>query len=286
MTNKTWDPLRGKERPDVQQQHDELPVRSLLHVKRDVVSDLNNRLDELGWTPDLSGSLLGRRRPAAFSRLYGPIGLQATRHVAGFDGFLKLAPLVQPNTFILPTTTNIITGRNSTFFWKATHVTSYLSWTYLTPASDPGEVRPFTPVPAGNLLSPVFGTNGGGQLLLNNSGFSFTSASAAMLGAPEANDPGQPKLCFEIELYDKRRGRLLSDGRLPGEMFATGGFGPKELGNAVRIDPDTEIEPRVYITECAMTRYLNVSDLNYNETSVACWINLVFKGYASTEINE
>lgn len=283
MTNKTWDPIRGKERPDVQQQHDELPVRSLLHVKRDHVSDANNKLDDLGWTPDLSGSTIGRRRPAAFSRLFGPIGLQATRHVAGKVGFLKLAPIVQPNTFILPTTTNIITGRNSTFFWKSTHITSYLSWTYLTASPDPLNPRPFTPVPAGNLLSPVFDTNGGGQLFLNNSGFSFTAAASYLLGQ---DDPGQPKLCFEVELYDKRRGRLLSDGRLPGEMFATGGFGPKELCNAVRIDPDTEIEPRVYVTECRMTRYLDQSDQNYLDSSVACWINLVFKGYASTEINE
>ena len=106
MTNKIWDPLRGKERPDLDTQHSELPVRGLLAVKRDLVSDLDGKLDEMGWAPDLSGSTIGRRRPIAFSRVFGPIGMQAARNVPGAPGFLGNAPVVQPNTFILPTTTN------------------------------------------------------------------------------------------------------------------------------------------------------------------------------------
>lgn len=293
MTNKTYDPTRGTDRQDVQQQHDDLPVRALLHNKRDIVSDLGNKLDDMGWTPDLSGSTIGRRRPLAFSRVYGPIGMQATRNIPGAPGFLGNAPVVQPNTFILPTTNNILTGRNTTFFWTGVHAVSYISWTYtapIDPAYNGGTNVPVNPLPAGDLFAPVFEKNGGAQLLLNNSGFSFTSADSFLLGQ---DNPGKPKLCFQLELYDKRRGRLINDGRLPGEMFATGGYGVKELGHAVRVDPDTEIEPRVYITECRMTQLLEqpatvgppAYPAPYSVASVACWINLVFKGYANTEIN-
>lgn len=273
------DPVRGVARPDVQTQHEELPVRGLLAVKRDQVSDLNNKLDEIGWMPDLSGATLGRRRPIAFSRVYGPIGMQTTRRV-GVAGFRGLAPIVQPNTFILPTTTNILTGRNTTFFWVSTHVVSYISWTYT--AGTVPSTRPWTTTPAGDLFSSVVEQNGGAQLLLNNSGFSFTSADSFMLGQ---DNPGKPKLCFELEFYDKRRGRFISDGRLPGEMFATGAYSPKELAAPVRVDPDTEIEPRVYVTECRMTDYLETT-VNYNAASVSCWINLTLRGYASTEVTE
>lgn len=284
MTNRIWDPLRGKERPDLDTQHSELPVRGLLAVKRDQVGDLNNRLDEMGWTPDLSGATIGRRRPVAFSRVYGPIGMQATRNIPGAPGFLGNAPVVQPNTFILPTTTNILTGRDTTFFWTSAHVVSYLSWTYTEPTFT-GILHPVNPLPAGPLFSPVIERNGGAQLLLNNSGFSFTSADSFMLGQ---DNGGKPKLCFEIELYDKRRGRFVSDGRLPGEMFATGAYMPKELGAPVRVDPDSEIEPRIYITECRMTDFLDSPAFPspYAAASVACWINLVLRGYATTEVNE
>lgn len=276
-----WDALRNTARPDLAEQHSELPVRGLLACKRDQVADLNNKLDENGWTPDLSGATVGRRRPLAFSRIFGPIGLQTTRRV-GVTAFKGLATLVQPNTFILPTTRNIITGRNTTFFWTGVHAVSYLSWTY---TAQPDERAPTVPLatgglPAGNLFDPVIEKNGGAQLLLNNSGFSFTSADANLLGQ---DDPGKPKLCFQIELYDKRRGRFVSDGRLPGEMFATGGYGPKELGAPVRVDPDSEIEPRVYVTECRMNSFLDTA-ANYNVASVACWINLVLRGYATTEV--
>lgn len=285
------DPVRGTQRPDVQTQHEELPVRGLLAVKRDQVADLNHKLDEMGWAPDMSGATLGRQRPIAFSRIYGPIGLQAARRIPNAPGFLGNAPVVQPNTFILPTTTNILTGRNTTFFWVSTHVVSYLSWTYdaqlpgfppVVPPLPPKPSPPWTPMPAGDLFAPVIEQNGGAQLLLNNSGFSFTSADSFTLGY---DNPGLPKLCFELEFYDHRRGRLISDGRLPGEMFATGAYPPKELAAPVRVDPDTEIEPRVYVTECRMTRCLEQDDY-YNAAQVACWINLVLRGYATTEISE
>ena len=284
MTNRIWDPLRGKERPDLDTQHSELPVRGLLAVKRDQVGDLNNRLDGLGWTPDLSGATIGRRRPVAFSRVYGPIGMQAARNIPGAPGFLGNAPVVQPNTAILPTTGNILTGRDTTFFWTSAHVVSYLSWTY-TEQTFTGILHPVNPLPAGPLFSPVIQQNGGAQLLLNNSGFSFTSADSFMLGQ---DNGGKPKLCFEIELYDKRRGRFVSDGRLPGEMFATGAYMPKELGAPVRVDPDSEIEPRIYVTECRMTDFLDSPAIPspYTAASVACWINLVLRGYATTEVNE
>ena len=250
----------------------------MLAVKRDQVNGLNNLLDDNGWTPDLSGATVGRRRPMAFSRIFGPIGLQTTRRV-GATAFKGLAALVQPNTFILPTTTNIITGRNTTFYWQSMHAVSYLSWTYTAQPPTLG-LEPVNPLPAGDLFDPVIEKNGGAQLLLNNSGFSFTNANSNLLG----NDfPGPPKLCFEVELYDKRRGRYVSDGRLPSEMFTTGAYGPKELGSVVRVDPDTEIEPRVYITECRMNTALDTAT-TFNVASVACWINMVLRGYAVTEV--
>jgi hypothetical protein len=275
---KLWDPIRGADRPDLASQHDELPVRGLVAVKRDRVSDMHNKLDELGWAPDMSGALLGRNRPQAFSRLYGPIGMQTPRRDDTAEGFLLSAPLVEPNTFILPTTTNILTGRNTTFFLRGMHAVSYVSWTYTTA----GGGRPYTPLTAGSFYDSVLENNGGAQLLLNNSGFSFSSADSYVSGT---NAPGKPKLCFEVELYDKRRGRLLHDGRLPAEMLASGAYAIKSLGGPVRIDPDTEIEPRVYITECRMNEYLDLTS-NYSVASVACWLNISMHGHAASEVNE
>jgi hypothetical protein len=56
-------------------------------------------------------------------------------------------------------------------------------------------------------------------------------------------------VCAEVELYDRRRGRSITNGRIPLTTFAGGSAGPRRWRQPVRWDPDTEIDAKVFVTE-------------------------------------
>lgn len=255
--------------PDLQQKLEELPTRRYIDVLRNRVNDLNKKLNSQPYFDQYPG----KTQPFIFSKLYGPFGMQATRRTAN-PGFESLAPLVDFNQPLLPRNQNILTGRIGAFYWCSTQVTGYLSWTYVsdpgyTPA--PGFAVPINPLPPADIFDPALERNGG-ACLFNN----FSTQGLRQTGTPV------PIIGFELGLYDKKRGRYIGDGVMPSELFCAGTFGSRKLPEPIRFDVDTELEPRVHITEVRMGDYLN-TDQKYNAARVACYLNICFKGYYSVE---
>lgn len=185
------------------------------------------------------------------------------------NGFDQLAPVVNPNEYLLPREGTIKTGREAAFIWCSSNAFAYLSWTYTqqpTFTSDqPFFVSPSvpsTPLPPGDLFDPVLSMNGGGVVIPNIANANFTS----------------PRVCFELALYDKKRGRYLTDGKLPAEAFVGGAFANKLTPKQTRWNVDTEIEPRVTVTEVNMGPVLNQAQA-YQYARVAVYVNLAFVGY-------
>lgn len=240
---------------DVYEKLAELPVRRYAEVLRNKAQDLISMLGQ----PAYFDQYPSKRVPWIFSRTYGPIGLTATRHFGDSGGFDTEAPIGNPSSFILPREGTIKTGRDAAFIWCASNAFAYLSWTY---TADPGIPGVPVTVPAGDLFDPVIPMNGGAVVLPNISNASFDS----------------PHVSFEMALYDKKRGRFLTDGKLPAEAFVGGAFANKLTPKETRFNVDTEIEPRLTVTEVRMGSWLN-GEQAYNAASVAAYVNVAFIGY-------
>ena len=164
---------------------------------------------------------------------------------------------------------NVKTGRDGSFYWCATNIAPYVSYTFTT---SPAAGTPVAGVPAGDIFSPVFGANGG-AVALPNTGYSFDNSVSLPLS----------KICFEIDLYDKKRGRSITDGRMPSEVFTGLTYNDKSTFGPMRWYPDTEIEPRVYVNEVIMSNLL--TNTYYNAASVAAYLCVCFSGFSALEEN-
>lgn len=240
---------------DVYQKLAELPLRRFAEVLRNKAQDITGMLA----TPAYFDQYPSKRVPWLFSRTYGPIGLTATRNFGVGLAFDQLAPLGNPTSYILPREGTIKTGRDAAFVWCASNAFAYLSWTY-TGEAEIG--APINPVPAGDIFDPVFPTNGGAVVLPNIANASFSA----------------PHVCFEMALYDKKRGRFLTDGKIPAEAFVGGAYANKLVPKETRFNVDTEIEPRLTITEVRMGSTLDAAQ-PYAVASVAAYVNIAFLGY-------
>ena len=246
---------------DIFQALKDLPFRRFALAQLNRAEALVQRLG----VPAMADQYPGKQEPAAFSCVYGPIPMQATRRISTATGFDKLAPLVTPETPFLPRDTNPLTGHDRTFQWHDTNVAGFIQWSWVTPPTFLNV--PVIPQELGDIFDPVLGSNGGAQIFQNFSqsfeGNSFGSR--------------QPKICFEIDLYDKKRGRSITNGRLPAEIILGGAFEFKKSFGPMTWEADTEIEPRVYITEVRMTNAL-ASDADFLAARVAVYLNIVFRG--------
>lgn len=192
-----------------------------------------------------------------------PPGLGSTFQILQ-NGFNQIAPLANPDSFILPREGTIKTGRDAAFVWCSSNAFAYLSWTYDAEPNfgDPSPSTPVVPLPAGDILDPVLSMNGGAVIIPNVANANHRS----------------PRVCFELALYDKKRGRFLTDSRLPAEAFVGGAFSNKLTPKQTRWNVDTEIEPRILVTEVSMGPPLDGAQ-PYDVAKVAAYINVAFIGY-------
>ncbi len=249
---------------DIYEHLAELPYRRYVDVQRNRVNELNRKLNSGAYLDQHPGKVI----PWAFSKLYtfGMIKAGIGTSATGFDA---LATLTNPAVPILPRNTNILTTREAAFYWCSTNVAGFVSWTYTSDPAYAGLPTPINATPVGDIFDSVFSNNGGAQVLNN-----FANPPVASAYKP-------PKICFDIELYDRKRGRSITDGRVPAEIFLGGGYEFKNVGAGVpvRFDVDTEIEPRVYINECRMSSPALDTNTPFNASSVQCYLNIVWKGY-------
>jgi len=257
---------------DIFQGLKDLPFRRFALAQMNRADDMVERLG----IPALSDQYAGKEEPAAFSCIYGPIPMLATRTIAAGTGFDKLASLVDPSTPFMPTVANPLTGSDRSFKWMDWNTAAFLQWGWdASPVIVQGlpVAVPVNTAPLGDLFDPVF-DNGGAQVLQNFSQSFRSYVASSVLNA------NQPHVCFEIDLYDVKRGRSITNGRVPGQVALGGAYEFKKAFGPSRWDPDTEIEPRVYITEVKMTDVLS-TDAAFNATKVAVYLNICFRGFHS-----
>ena len=139
----------------------------------------------------------------------------------------------------------------------------------VTALSDPS--WPVAGVPQGGLFDPAIQNNGGG-IILNNFAGNQQFSSAII----------HPKVCAEIDIYDKTRGRSLTSGRVPLETFTGGAYGFKKLPEPLRFERGSQIEPRLYVTQVQMSEIMEEGFGGtpvYLAADVRVYVSMVFKGY-------
>jgi hypothetical protein len=225
-----------------------------------------------------------RTVPYVFSKLY-TFDMVAPRRVEagqGGTGYWLSAPVVDLGQFILPRNGNIVVGRDGPFYWCQSNVAGYMSFTYDSPPGigDAGVVAR----PVSDIFDSVIDANGGA---LQTSYFygAFHNINPLL---PGANGGDMPRICFDVELYDRKRGKRLHEERLPPQLFSGGNFANKDKSHVTRFDPNTEIEPRVRLLDVCPGTSLVADDTFGNQQYAAAqfrgYLNIIFKGYKVLEV--
>ena len=260
----------------------EAPQRRILQGLLTRIDDADRRLNSPGQQGPQG------RKPQSLCVTWGPIGLQTPRR-EGSTGFYGLAPLVSPGTYLTPnypSTVNPFVATPGPFYWCSSGVYADFGWTY-TSDPDLGRFVPVAGVPQAGLFDPAIEQNGGGIILNNFAGtqqFVQGGVNNQFGNAPAA--PVHPRICAEIDIYDKTRGRSLTSGRVPLETFTGGGYGFKSLPEPLRFERGSQIEPRLYVTECRMTDAIDgLTSSTWSSVDVKVYVTLVMKGYNVTSRN-
>ncbi len=262
------------------EKHRQLPFKRFLDLIEGKLNDLNDML--LKPTPYDQGP--GRQIPYCIPVWFGPLPLTTARRgeAGGFEGDAVLA---NPFIYTVPKNGDILVNRDSTVRIKSLNAYGFVNWGYKSVISSAGTlVTPTSvvnPQGVGDILDPV-GPNPGSGLNGGAMPLDFFGGTFSTL-AEQATHTNLPNIAFEVELYDKIRGRRMHDGRLPVEMFQGGRFGHRKTPSDIVWSQGSRIEPRLYVTEIRMGDILN-AQANFDAASVKAWVCLVFKGVANLEV--
>jgi len=252
--------------------HRQLPLKRFMDLIGSKLDDLNDLL--LKPTPYDQGP--GRIEPYSIPVLYGPIPLTTAGRagdLVGQDGFQAQAALADPAKFIIPRGGDIIISRNQSVRIYSMSAYGFVNWGY---TENPGFVVPSPVIDArgvGDIFDNVINANGGAMPL------DYFGGTFSTLSTPQ---PNLPNIAFEVELYDRIRGRRMHDKRLPSEMFQGGRIGHRKTGSLLSWEQGSKIEPRVFIKEARMGSVLDGADA-FEAASVKVWLVLLFKGTAHLE---
>jgi len=235
-------------------------IDDYVNVLRNKVSDLSRVIWDENSTDVFADQYNGKVVPFAYTRVFGPI---TPANASLSDYILPSKPM-----------SNIVIGREGSFTWEETAVVAIAQESIGAIVPDPG---PGTTPPAnGDLFDSYFYNNGGGTFNRPSTGsVSSTNSSNQAVG-------------FDIQLYDKKRGRSLHDGKIPYEIFFGQHVTNKILAEPLRMDPNTNLEPRLYITWPQFSQLSNNSygtdgEDGFYQTDISWWIAMTFKGYLSIE---
>lgn len=262
------------------EKHKQLSFKRFLDLIDAKLDDLNDFL----LKPAPYDQSPGRTIPGTIPVWFGPLPLTTARRTtvatnSAAAGHELLATLATPDKFFIPRNGDINTGRESSFRAYSMSAYGFVNWGY---TAQPGFNVPTSIVNVkgvGDILdavgdNPAIGQNGGAMPL------DFFGGTFSTISTPQ---PNLPNISFEIELYDKLRGRRLHDGRLPSEMFGGGRHGPRKTPSPLVFPQGSKIEPRLYLTELRMGSILDTTAA-FNAASVKGWVCLVFKGIESLEV--
>lgn len=262
-------------KPDMFALLEDLPVRRYIQMLQNKVSRIKDSINRSAYFDQYAGKSV----PYNYVCLYGPIPLQTPRRV-GATGFLGLAPVVDPSVPVLPRNGPLLTGRDGVFKWHAWSAMCFLSWTRAAQTAG-FPVGPVDSRPPGDIFSSVLDANGGAQVFQNLSDIAWLT-------------PDAPACYFEVDLYDKKQGRSITEGKMPAEAFFNGTLPPNRWTEPMTWGPDTEVEPRVFINQARVATGLMagagaglvVSDTDttlYNQQQAVFYITLTFHGELQLE---
>lgn len=200
--------------------HRQLPFKRFIDAISAKFADVNDILNEPGPADQYAGKII----PYALPLLYGPLPLVSATN--------------PPTTPVTARNGNALIGRELTFEVQSLAAYGFINIGY---SGDPAPLvvpRPNTPV--GDIFDNVVDQNGG-AMPLDFFGATFGSFSSTV--------PNMMNISFDVELYDRLRGRRLHEGRLPVELFQSGRIAHRKIASAVRFEKGSNIEPRLYLNE-------------------------------------
>ncbi len=258
--------------------HRQLPFKRFM----DVITGKLDDLVEMLAVPSPYDQGPGRVIPGSLPVLFGPLPLttpvrQTAAGLTAQTGFETLAALANPAKFVVPRGGDILIDREFSFRVNSMSAFGFVNWGY---KSNPGFSVPYTnPNGVGDILDavgpvPAVGPNGG-AMPMDFFGGTFSTASTPQ--------PNLPNISFEVELYDRVRGRRLHENRLTSEMFAGGRYAHKKTASPIVFEQGSKLEPRLFVSEIRMGSILD-GVAAYSAASVKAYVMLVFKGVYQLEV--
>jgi len=229
-------------------------IDDYVNVLRNKSEDLSRKIWDEDQVDAFADQYDGKSIPFCYSRIYGPIDYTS-------------ASLTE---YLLPSkpSPSIRIGREGSFTWVSTAIQPIIQRVVRDKAAPPAP----DPIPPsnGDLFAPFADQNGGGI---------FAGIARGVGDARTTTHLG-----FDIVLYDRKRGRALHEDRLPCEFFYGSQVANKKLAEPIRLDPNTEIEPRIYITTPGRDQTDNSVAANDATAVTTWWLSIVFKGRLNFEV--
>jgi hypothetical protein len=248
------------------EKHRQLPFKRFMDMISAKLADINDMLNEPAAADQYAGKII----PYAVPVLYGPLPLVTARR--GSDGgFEQFAVLAQPSQSIGPRNGNALIGRELTFECQSLSAYGFVNFGY---KGDPGYPVPRPDTPVGDIFDSVLDLNGG-AMPMDYFGGTFSTLSSTV--------PNMMNISFDVELYDRLRGRRLHEGRLPVELFQSGRIAHRKMASPIRFEKGSNIEPRIYINEIRMGSALDTTEA-FEAAQVKAYVCLVLKGRQFVEV--
>lgn len=200
------------------EKHRQLPFKRFIDTISAKLADINDMLNEPAPADQYPGKII----PYALPLLYGPLPLVSATN--------------PPTTPVTARNGNALIGRELTFEVQSLAAYGFINIGY---TEDPGYDVPRIG-PVGDIFDNIVDQNGG-ALPMDFFGGTFGQLSVAL--------PNQMNISFDVELYDRLRGRRLHEGRLPVELFQSGRIAHRKIASPIRFEKGSNIEPRLYLNE-------------------------------------
>lgn len=258
------------------EKHKQLSLKRFMDVIRSKIEDINDILQRSA--PYDQGP--GRVIPYAIPVWFGPLPLTTARRALTANaaaGFEVSATLADPAKYVVPLDGPVVIDREMSFRVKSMAAYGFVNFGY---TADPGFSVPYTnPNGVGDILDPVgddpsLGPNGGAMPL------DFFGGTFSTISTPQ---PNLPNISFDVEIYDRLRGRRLHDNKLPSNLFQGGRIAHRPMMAPMTWEKGAKIEPRLFVNEIRMGSILDTTQA-FDAASVKAWVCLVFKGEQYIEV--
>lgn len=246
---------------DALEHHQRLSFSRYLSTLRNKVDDLKTKLSR----PAMLDQFPGKRVPYAYSRLYGPIPQTSAGPLPSAAGVEPGGVGANSATYLTPRNGNVLVGLDGPFYWTSTAVTGYVAMADVSSGSPSA--------PLGDIFDMVV-PNNGGATVMNSFGGQFIIRNGTNVVLPMS-------ISFDIELYDKGRGRRLHDDRLPVELFSGASIANKNMSQPTKFAPNTNLEPRIYVNQFTINNY---GEEAFIDGAAVAYVNLTFLGYKDLDV--